>query len=258
MFDAVVWGLVQGLTEFLPISSSGHLVLVPAVLRDVGLADLGDPDLATSVVLHLGTLVAVVWYYRADLIALARRPLAKENRFVLELLVIGTVPAVVGLPLAGALERIEETPRWVALALVVTGLVLATERFARPGTRSIGGLRRRDALLIGVAQATALIPGISRSGATIVAGRHLGMIRAEAARYSVLLAIPAIAGGGLVSMFSFGPSETGAGPLVVGFVVAALSGYAAIAFLIRLLVRRGLGSFVAFCAIAGGVSFALL
>ena len=191
MPNAIFWGLIQGLTEFLPISSSGHLVLVPALLGQEG------PDLATSAVLHLGTLAAVLAYYRRDVIGILR--FDRPGRRLLTLLAIGSVPAVVGgLIFRGVLEELNETPRAVAVALIATGVVLLSTMLVRVGDKMTTDIGPTDAGIIGVAQATALIPGVSRSGMTIAAGLWRGMSRIEAARFAFLLGIPAIAGAGLL------------------------------------------------------------
>lgn len=252
MADALLWGLVQGLTEFLPISSSGHLVLVPALL------DRAGPDLATSAVLHLGTLAAVLAYYRRDVLAVLR--FTDEGRFILRLLVIGTIPAaILGLLLEGPLETMNETPRAVAVALIVTGIILLGSRFIEIEHRTVEDSTLPDAVLIGLGQATALIPGVSRSGMTITTalGRRFGPI--EAARYSFLLGIPAIAGAGLLQLIDLA-GEPGGVPGVVwaGVLAAAVSGYLAIAVLVRLITRIGLAPFGVYCVIAGSVAFLAL
>ncbi|MDH3193911.1 MAG: undecaprenyl-diphosphate phosphatase [Acidimicrobiia bacterium] len=252
MLEAMLWGLVQGLTEFLPISSSGHLVLVPAFLG------VEPPDLATSALLHLGTLVAVLAYYRRDLVKLLHFRRDDQARRVLSLLVVGTVPAAVGIVLTDQLSSFQESTAAVAVALLVTGVVLVISGFIARRTRILEDANLSDALLVGVAQATALLPGISRSGMTITAGLGRGLSGVEAARFSFLLAVPAIAGGGLietVGMLNNGgiPSE-----VWVGVLTAAVSGYLAIAFLIKTLVRVGLRPFAVYCFVIGALALILL
>jgi undecaprenyl-diphosphatase len=257
VFDAVVWGLVQGLTEFLPISSSGHLVLVPAFLAEVGV-DVGDPDLAITAVLHLGTLLAVIAYYRADILGILRAPREPRNRRLVFLVAVGMIPALIGLPLRDFLGDVAESPRVVGLALIVTGLILVVGSRWASGNRRLESGRTSDALIVGCAQALALIPGISRSGSTITAALLRGFDRTEAARYSFLLAMPAIAGGGLISLWDVADTSVDLGPVIVGAVVAAISGYAAIAVLIRLLVSKGLGPFVGYCLVVGTAALVFL
>ncbi|NNL96967.1 MAG: undecaprenyl-diphosphate phosphatase, partial [Acidimicrobiia bacterium] len=252
MADALLWGLIQGLTEFLPISSSGHLVLVPALL------DRAGPDLATSAVLHLGTLAAVLAYYRRDVMKVIR--FDDEGRFILKLLIIGTIPAaVIGLLFEGPLDRMNETPRAVAVALMVTGVILIGSRFITIHHRVLEDSTIPDAVLIGLGQATALIPGVSRSGMTITTGlgRRFGPI--ESARYSFLLGIPAIAGAGFLQLLDLGGEPGGvSGELWLGVVAAAVSGYLAIAVLVRLITRIGLAPFGVYCVIAGAIALALV
>lgn len=257
MLDAIIWGLVQGLTEFLPISSSGHLVLVPALLEAAG-ATVSDPDLATSAVLHLGTLAAVLAYYRSDLVALARFRVDPEARRVLGLLALGTVPALVGLPLEGQIAAFESNPRAVAVALLVTAVILFASTRIPIRSRRLEDGTPLDAVIVGVSQAFSLVPGISRSGSTITAGLSRGLAREQAARYSFLLAIPTIAGGGLLSLGELVSGGVDLGPILVGFVVALITGYLAIALLLRVLVTRGFSPFVLYCLVVGTVSLVVL
>jgi undecaprenyl-diphosphatase len=252
MVDAAFWGLIQGLTEFLPISSSGHLVLVPALLGREG------PDLATSAVLHLGTLLAVLAYFRRDVVGMLR--FGRDGRNLLKLLVIGTIPAaVVGLTAGDAIDSALSDPRIVSGSLVVTGIVLLAARRFSIRTRSVEEATTRDAMAVGLAQAIALVPGISRSGMTITAGVGRRLQSTEAARYSFLLGIPAIAGAGLLKFADLLDRGEGIpGSLWVGLGVAAVSGYVAIAVLLRLLSRIGLGPFGLYCVAAGVISFAIV
>lgn len=250
MLSAIIWGLVQGLTEFLPISSSGHLVLVPAAANALGW-DLGEPSLAVSAVLHLGTLIAVLAYFRHDIRRLLGFRNDPEARRLWLLLIIGTIPALVGLPLEGPLESLQDDPVKVGLALIATSLILMAGIRLVNGRRTLEQARPIDALLIGLFQALALIPGISRSGATIVAGTARGLEPGEAARYSFLLGVPVIAGGGLLSLLRISDAGALQPSLLVGLVVAAVSGYAAIALLLAALRRVGLAPFAAYAFVAG-------
>ena len=252
MLDAIFWGAVQGLTEFLPISSSGHLVLIPALLGREG------PDLTTVAMLHLGTLFAVLLYYRTDLARMAR--FDRAGRRMMTIIAIGTVPAVVlGLAFESKLEELIDRPTTVAIMLMMTGVVLLATMVLRRGDRTTEGLSPKDSGIIGLAQSLALIPGVSRSGMTISAGLARGMDRIEAARFAFLLGIPVIAGAGLLSVvkaISEGGGITGA--TIVGMVVAAVVGYGAIAFLIRVLGRVGLAPLGIYCIAAGAISVVLL
>lgn len=253
MLTAALWGLVQGLTEFLPVSSSGHLVLIPALLG------IDEPDLATTALLHVGTLVAVVWFYRSDIAGLVREPRSEHSKRVWGLLVIGTVPAaVVGLTLDGPIEIIFSEPSYVAFALIATGLVLALGLLFQPGERTLEEGRPGDAIVVGLAQALALIPGISRSGTTITAGLVQGFSRLEAARYAFLLGVPAIAGAGLLQGIELVDSGGFEPTLLVGVAVAAITGYFAIDALVRLLGRSGLAPFAIYCIGFGTISLFLV
>ncbi len=252
MLDAIFWGLIQGLTEFLPVSSSGHLVLIPALL------DREGPDLATTAMLHLGTLAAVVVYYRSDLAAMVK--FDRPARRLITLLVIGTIPAaLLGFIFKDKVAELIEDPGTVAIMLIVTGLVLLATELLRLGDKKITDISPLDSLLTGLAQALALIPGISRSGMTISAGLVRGVGKQEAARFAFLLGIPVIAGAGLLEMAEFLQSgESISGEVWAGVAVAAVSGYAAIAFLIRLLGRIGLAPFGIYCIAFGTLSSFLL
>ena len=248
MFNAILWGLIQGLTEFLPVSSSGHLVLIPAIL------DREGPDLATTAMLHLGTLAAVLVYYRTDIAWMAKwdRPARK----MVTLIVIGTIPAVVlGVLFESKVEELVDSPSTVAIMLVVTGIVLLATGLLRGGDKRSEDIGPLDSVLIGLSQALALIPGISRSGMTISAGLARGMSKVEGARFAFLLGIPVIAGAGALEMIDFlGSGEPIPSTVWVGVVVAGLSGYFAISILIRLLARVGLAPFGVYCVAAGAIS----
>jgi undecaprenyl-diphosphatase len=260
--EALVLGIVQGATEYLPVSSSGHLVIAQHLFG------LEEPALFFDIVLHLGTLVAVVWYYRRDLVKLALetfealRELAsghswKETlrsypgfRFAL-LIFVGTIPtAVIGIAFEDTFERLFESVRLVGLMLILTGTVLLLTRLARGGGRDAAEMRWPDALIIGVVQGMAITPGISRSGVTIAAALLLGIERETAARYSFLLSIPSILGALLLRM---GGAEDGVGTaaLVVGFVAAALTGYLCLTLLVRLVKRGRLSWFAPYCFALG-------
>jgi undecaprenyl-diphosphatase len=248
MLEAAFWGLIQGLTEFLPISSSGHLVLVPALLGQ------DPPDLATSAMLHLGTLLAVLIYFRREVREVLT--FTERGRRLLLLVLVGTIPAaVLGFALEKQFEWLNDRPRGVALALLLTGIVLFSTRWLPLGRRTSDEVTMKDSIIIGLGQAVALIPGVSRSGSTISTGLLRGFTHAEAARYSFLLGIPAIAGAGLFEGRDLLDSGMGVGAdILVGVVVAAIAGYAAIAFLLRLIGKSGLAPFGVYCVIAAIVA----
>ena len=247
---AIIWGLIQGLAEFLPISSSGHLVIIPALLSEIGV-DIEPPSLAISALLHLGTLIAVLAYYRQDVVRVIRFRTDPEGRKILLLVGIGTIPAVVGLLLPDALDQFQATVSNVGWTLMATGLILVVGHRLANGTRTLLEGRIPDAVTVGIAQAFALVPGISRSGITIAAGNGRGFEPTEAARYSFLLGIPAIAGAGASQVPNLvGSSEFGV-ELLIGMAVAALTGYMAIAMLLAALRRVGLLPFAGYCLAMG-------
>lgn len=253
MLQAVFWGAIQGLTEFLPISSSGHLVLVPALLGREG------PDLATSAVLHVGTLAAVLIYYRADLMEVLR--FTDDGKRLLRFMLIGTIPAAaVGLILRDQFDQLNEQPKWVAVAMILMGVVMILTRFIDHGRRRAEEVRLRDAIVMGVGQSVALVPGISRSGATISSGMVEGFERRDSANLAFLLGIPAIAGAGLINFVDLAGANGGGinASVVVGMVVAGVVGYAAIATLLGLIRRTGLAPFGWYCVGFGLLSLILL
>ena len=230
-------GILQGSTEFLPISSSGHLVLAQAILQ------IQSPGVLVEVVLHLGTLLSVVLYFRRDLWRLVwdffRSGVdGSSSRREVGYLLVATLPAVaVALTLNDVVERAFEDARFTGWMLMVTTVVLLSTRWVHPkeGDR----LTWYSAFIIGVAQAVAILPGISRSGITIAAGLWLGLKGAEAARFAFLMSIPAILGAGLFKVPDLlaEPSYSVPG-LLWGFLAAALVGYLVIAWLMGIL-RRG-------------------
>jgi len=252
MWNAALWGLIQGLTEFLPISSSGHLVLVPAIL------DREGPDLATTAVLHLGTLAAVLVYFRTEVSGVVR--MTPDGRRLLRVVAIGTLPAVVfGLTLRSQLERLNDTPRAVAIALFAAGIVLLLASRLSRGSAISADVSDRDAVAIGVGQALAVIPGVTRSGMTIAVGTARSLSLYEAARFAFLLGIPVIAGTGLLQLVELAGEEEGIrAETLVGVGVAAVVGYAAIAGLLRVIRKAGLGPFGIYCVVAGAVAFVLV
>lgn len=260
--DAIILGLIQGLTEFLPVSSSGHLTLGKALL---GITEKG---ILFEVVVHLGTLLAVatafwpdiVWLVRGIFALLPGRPsggAATESSDSAALtylgnLVLATIPAVlVGLLFKAEIEQAFGSPLLASMLLLVTGGILLLSRLGR---RSQGGINAKRSLLIGVSQALAILPGISRSGTTISTGMLVGVEREEAARFSFLMAVPAIAGAfvlQLKDLLDAPPGHAYIFALFVGFVVAYASGLLAIKLLMRV-VRRGRFDYFAWYCFAVG------
>lgn len=259
VFQAVVLGVLQGLGEFLPISSSAHLSLAPWALG------WPEPGLPFDVALHVGTLVAVLWYFRKQWLALTRAAytsiragrLVGETGQQLGFLVVGTVPgAAIGYALQHQAETIFRTPVLTAAALIVMGVVLWVVDARAGRDRTLKRMGWRDAILIGLAQACAIVPGVSRSGATITAGRALGFDRAEAATFSFMMSMPIIAAAAVLKApeaFS-APDLT---PVIAGMLAAAVSGWVAIAGLMRYVRLRGFGVFAVYRFILGAAVLTL-
>ncbi len=252
----MILGFLQGVTEFLPVSSSGHLVVYR---RLFGLA---ETPLFFEVMVHLGTLLAVLVVFRSDLALLAANVWraatrkAGEDRAdlrLLRLVVLGTMPVVVvGLGWKDELQSLFSAPVHIGFAFLFTGLLLWLSRFAGRPTKDLAGTTWIDALLIGLAQALALVPGVSRSGATISIALLMGLDRRLAARYSFLLAIPAILGAITVQTADMGGISADQWAAVgAGTVMAAASGYVALRLLLRIVVAGRLSRFAYYCWMIG-------
>jgi undecaprenyl-diphosphatase len=253
--QAIVLGLVQGLTEFLPISSSGHLRIVPAFFG------WDDPGAAFTAVIQLGTIAAVLLYFRTDLwrIAVAwlrslRDPSARgdiDARMGWYIL-LGTIPiGVLGVVFQDPIETEFRALELIAATLILFGLVMLGAEAVSRRDRSLRDITARDGLLIGIAQALALVPGVSRSGATISAGLLLNFDRAAAARYSFLLSIPAIVLSGLFELRHAGEGHLPIGATAIATLLAFVSGYASIALLLRYLERHSIAVFVGYRIVLG-------
>jgi undecaprenyl-diphosphatase len=254
VFQALILGIIQGLAEFLPISSSAHLALAPWILH------WQDPGLAFDVALHFGTLVAVLWYFRAEWIALlvaakdiiVKRSVQTERERRVLFLVVATIPgAIAGLALEKQAEHTFRDPRLVAAALIVMGILLwAVDRFASTD-RTLSSMRWSDALIVGLAQMFAIIPGVSRSGSTITAGRGLRLTREDAAVFSFLMSMPIIAAAAVLKMPEAIREQGLSAPMITGVLASAISGWLAIAVLLRLVLRHSYGVFAAYRVILG-------
>ena len=259
ILEALVLGSVQGLTEFIPISSSGHLVLVPEALG------WDHPGLAFDVMLHTASLLALLVYFSGDLLDLVKGVRAGDpsSRRMVWLLGIGTIPAgAAGLLFGDYFEGAFEDAEAAAVQLIVTAAILVgaemalayyRRRSAEVGSslRTVKDLDTKDAVIIGIAQAISILPGISRSGSTIAAGLALRVERDDAARFAFLLAIPALLGATIVELPELGGSSLGATSAAIGFLASLVTSYAAIAALIRYLKTRTLYPFAAYCVVAG-------
>jgi undecaprenyl-diphosphatase len=267
ILQAIVLGIVQGLTEFIPISSSAHLVIIP------WLFNWNDPALESltfDVALHIGTLVALLIYFWKDWVRLVKAGVASiverkigddQDRKLAWYLVIGTIPGgVIGLLFEHKIEElfhpsdgpiVPASMIWMAgIIALLGGLLFLAERLARH-VRRMEGVTLRDAILIGLSQALAIFPGVSRSGSTITAGLAVGLERETAARFSFLLSAPIIAGAGLKSLWDFYIgvhsgviASTDLVLFPVGFVAAAISGYFCIKYLLRFLQNNSTNAFV--------------
>jgi undecaprenyl-diphosphatase len=265
VLEAIVLGIVQGLTEFLPISSTGHLRIVPAFLG------WDDPGAAFTAVTQLGTMAAVLLYFREDLVRIALawwrsvfdRPLRSELDARLGwYIVLGTIPiGIFGVLFKDQIETGARDLYLIGVALIVLGLVLLAAEKVGTRERSIEQIRTKDGFAIGLAQALALIPGVSRSGATITAGLFMGLDRPAAARFSFLLSVPAVVLSGLLELGTILSEDdedgTGLLALVVATLMAFVSGYAAIAWLLRFLSTHSTVIFVVYRVALGAVVLAL-
>ncbi|MBM3907539.1 MAG: undecaprenyl-diphosphatase UppP [Gemmatimonadetes bacterium] len=260
LWQAAVMGTLQGLAEFLPISSSAHLSLAPWAFG------WNSPGLAFDVSLHLGTLVALFAYFRAEWVALARGALnviatrrvetIEERRAVF--IVIATIPAAVfGLLLEDYAETIFRAPALTATMLIVMGAILWWADHTAPRTRPLAEMTWKQALIIGFAQVCALVPGVSRSGATMTAGRLLQFDRQSAAIFSFLMSMPVIAAAAVLKvpkLLSEGIDAT----IVVGITSATISSWLAIAVLLRFIQRRGFAVFAIYRFVLAAAVYALI
>lgn len=258
---AAILGVVQGLTEFLPVSSSGHLVLFQRWLPVSG------DHVAFDLALHIGTLLPVFVVYRADLMRIVTDavrgegpPSQRPGLRLLAFIVLGSVPtAIIGLLFEDWFEAAFSNPFSVGIAFAVTGTVLFLTRYAPAGGTDLTTMKPGQALLVGLAQGIAITPGISRAGSTIAAGMFLGLRRDLAARYSFLLSIPAILGAFLLKLGDLHASDAQLAPLLVGFVAAAASGYVALRVLLKVVDSGDFGRFAwylwAVAAFALGTAF---
>jgi len=260
LLQALILAIVQGLTEFIPVSSSAHLVIVP------WLAKWGEPNVAFDVLLHLGTLLALIAYFWRDLggligawlrsvvLLLAGRgihvALQDDRARLAWLLLAGCVPtALIGFALQNQFERAFHHPLWVAVFLILTGIWLVIAQRIQPGEKESAGTTLKDALIIGVAQGVAIAPGISRSGATIGTGLLCGLDRQFAPRFAFLLAIPAILGVAAVKLpeLYVGRYAVATGPALIGLIASAISGYVAIMLVMRVVRQGRLDRFAYYC-----------
>ena len=254
LLQAIVLGIVQGLTEFLPVSSSAHLALIPWAFG------WQDPGLAFDVSLHFGTLLAVLWFFSDEWIRLIRSALSivttrrldtPEKRRVLYL-IIATIPGgIAGLLLEHYAENYFRSPALIAVVLIVLGLLLWLADKVAPQVRNMDDMTWGQALALGIAQCFALVPGVSRSGSTITAGRALGFNRESAAVFSFLMSMPITAGAALKEVPKALHQHGLSAELLVGVLASALSGWLAISVLLRYVSRHSYGVFAAYRVLLG-------
>jgi undecaprenyl-diphosphatase len=264
LLQAIVLGIVQGLTEFLPISSTAHLRLVPALLG------WPDPGAAVTAVIQLGTLLAVLLYFWRDLLqitvafftGIARgKPFEETNAKLAWLIGVGTIPiAVCGLLFKDFIKGGARSLWVIAGSLILLAIILAIAERVASRVKEIDDISWTEGLVVGIAQALALIPGSSRSGTTITAALFAGMTREAAARYSFLLSVPAVLLSGLYELYEIAPELGSMNPLaiLVATAVSFVFGYASIAFLLRFLKTHSTFVFVGYRIVLGLVLVALL
>ncbi len=262
--QSVVLGIVQGLTEFLPISSSAHLRIVPAIFG------WDDPGAQFTAIIQLGTMAAVVIYFWRDLLAVVTAWFRSLTRPALRgelharmgwYLIIGTIPiAIFGFLFRHQIENGARSLYLMGTTLIVFGLILGAADYLGSKKRPVADVNRKDAIIMGLAQALALIPGVSRSGATITVGLIMGLDREAAARFSFLLSVPAIVLSGVFGLFKeVGNSSgnAGLGAIIVATIVSFVVGYGSIAFLLKWLARHTLYIFVVYRVALGLVVLVL-
>jgi undecaprenyl-diphosphatase len=263
VMEAVILGVIQGLTEFLPVSSSAHLTLVPQMLN------WHSPllnSLAFDVALHAGTLLALLAFFWKDILRIIRafvdglakgQPFQKTDSKLAWLIIVATLPAVAaGLAVGKQAETLLRHPVVVAGWLIVFGLIMALAEWVSKRTRSLTGMNFWQGLTIGTAQALALLPGVSRSGSTITAGLFLGFKREDAARFAFLLSLPAVLGAIVFEgkkLLHLASADQSLMSMAVGAAAAAVTGYFCIQFLLAFLQRRTLYIFTIYRLILGGI-----
>ena len=253
MIQALVLGAIQGLTEFLPVSSSAHLIIVPWLMK------WPDRGLSFDVALHLGTLLALIAYYWREWLDLLMSIFSgnRAARRMLSLLIVASVPgAVIGATLEKYAESIFRSPILIGLDMAILGIVLwLCDKYGNRRRRA-EDLTLTDAILIGLAQAAAIVPGVSRSGATISVARILGINRADAANFSFMMATPIIAGAGILSIHKALASGSHL-DLATGFIVAAIFGFGAIGFVLRYVKNHSYRPFAMYRLIVGAAVVAI-
>lgn len=258
IIEAIFLGFLQGATEFLPVSSSGHLVLLPAIFK------MTPPDLTMVGLVHLGSLLAVLFYFRRDLWEIItavliglrdRAPMGTTESRLGWFIAVGCIPAAVtGLLLEDFFDSMFSQPVWVGFFLLVTAGLLVLGEKLLSGEKTFDTMTWADTIVIGLFQTMALFPGVSRSGSTIVGGLLRGLDRSQAARYSFLLGVPVILGAGLLSLVDIATTPvltTSLAAYAAAFISAAVVGYLCIYFLLTWVRNHSLYIFAVYCALLG-------
>ena len=271
---SIFLGLVQGIAEFLPISSSGHLSIIQNLLN---MDYYDESHLLFDVLLHLGTLVSICFVYRVEMKRMlsdageylrmrsdsvsGEPAILKPSARILLFILIGTLPLFIALIFSGDIARLFFNTAFVGFALIVTGgLLFVSDRYIKRGSKTEKTMQLSDAVVIGLAQAVATLPGLSRSGTTISVGLARGLTGAFAVRFSLLLSVPAVLGATIISLYRIirdGADFSLFGVYFAGFVISAVVGFFAIQFLRRLLSRGGFGKFAYYCWIVGALTLIL-
>ncbi len=269
--NAILLGLVQGITEFLPVSSSGHLSILNNLF---GLTTAENGHLLFDVLLHLGTLISILVVYGQDVKDMVVETLSlmnlgpqsglqrdrKPGARLFFMIVIATLPLLLILPIKDLLEGLYDKSIFIGVALILTGCMLYVSDRMTPGTKNVGGMTLLDALIIGLCQCVAVIPGLSRSGTTITAGIATGLKRDFAVKFSFLLSIPAVLGANILSLidaFRDGVDWSLVPAYLIGMAAAMISGIVAIE-LLKYIARRGkFGGFAYYCWVVGALSIIL-
>ena len=245
--EAIILGIIQGLTEFLPISSSGHLVLVQSVLGVI------QPGNEFEILVHIGTLMSVLVVFRSDIMKLLINMKSKDTQKYILFIIIGTIPAVfIGLGFKDYIGSLFDNFKTVGIALILTGLVLLSTQFTKRKNIKNSNL---SAFFIGCAQAIAIIPGVSRSGMTISLALILGLSPKEAARFSFLLAIPAISGAGILTMTDISSTSNNFFLVgIIGMLTSFLVGFFALKWLLGWLGKGKIYYFGVYCMLIGSIT----
>lgn len=264
MLTAILLGIIQGISEFLPISSSGHLVLAQNYLKLMGGKSIGNSeDITLEIILHLGTLVAIVAIYRRDILGLIKNSIAKNKEtrksawLYISYVIVASIPiAIVGLKFKDAIESLFKNPIYASSFLLLTGIILYLSKFGKE--KGDGKLTYKSALIIGVSQAFAILPGISRSGSTISTALLCGVNRKEAGRFSFMIFLPAVAGVTLKMILELVEENRLASVLsaeiAAGFLASVIVGFFTLTFLLKFIDKGNFYLFSFYCIAVGIIS----